>query len=498
MLMRAFLLTGTDSFGDNVVPARSKPALVCFMASNGLLLPDQMPSWMVPRRTLLKASVLSAAPWSLLSPLQSAEPLASTPTSGYGVFGKAKRCLLFFMWGGPSQIDTFDPKPNAPENIRGEFKTISTNVSGINFSEHFQMLAQRADKLAIIRSLNHDDPAHLSSGHTTLTGHLPPTIKSDAAPPSDRDTPHIGCVMSRRRPTGSGLPSFVTMPWLANHPAAPGGEAPGQHGGWLGREYDPFLASGDPNAPGWKVPSLSLIEGQSPTRLMSRQHLLSSLDHQRKMFEEAASSKRLTGKQEQAFGLLTSPEVRDAFDLENETPETRDRYGRNLHGQCALLAKRLLDHGVPFVSVNWHNDGRNFWDTHGNNFNRLKNDLIPPADRALSAVLDDLSQSGRLDDTLVVWVGEFGRAPVVNVHAGREHHPYCYSGLMAGGGVRGGQVYGASDSRAAYPSENPVTPHDLVATMYHALGVAPGEILHDIQNRPHQLVAGQPIHALFA
>lgn len=462
------------------------------MPSNGLLLPDRTPSWMVPRRTLLKASVLSAAPWSLLSSLQAGEQ------ASFGGFGQAKRCLLFFMWGGPSQIDTFDPKPHAPENVRGEFKSIATNVPGIDFSENFQMLAQRADKVAIIRSLTHDDPAHLSSGHTILTGHLPPTNKSDAAPPSERDTPHIGCVMSRLRPSHSALPSFVTMPWLANHPAAPGGDSPGQHGGWLGRQYDPLLVTGDPNAPGWKVPSLSLIEGQSPSRLMSRQHLLSSLDQQRRMFDEAVSSKRLAGKQEQAFGLLTSPEVRKAFDLENESPETRDRYGRNIHGQCALLAKRLLDNGVPFVSVNWHNDGQNFWDTHGNNFNRLKNDLIPPADRALCAVLDDLSQSGQLEDTLVVWVGEFGRAPVVNVHAGREHHPYCYSGLMAGGGIKGGQVYGASDSRAAYPSENPVTPHDLVATMYHALGVAPGDILHDSQNRPHQLVAGHPIHALFA
>lgn len=159
------------------------------------------------------------------------------------------------MWGGPSQLDTFDPKPNAPDAIRGPFKPIATNVPGIDFSENFRMLSQRADKLAVIRSLGHDDPPHLSSGHTVLTGHLPPVNKSDAAPPSDRDTPHIGCVMSKLRPSTGALPSFVTLPWLAYHPAAPGGQAPGQHSGWLGRQYDPLLISGDPNTPGWQVPS---------------------------------------------------------------------------------------------------------------------------------------------------------------------------------------------------------------------------------------------------
>jgi Protein of unknown function (DUF1501) len=448
------------------------------------------------RRTLLKASLFGSAGLGAKSVLRANDsPSASRPEAVDG-FGRAKQCLLLFMWGGPSQLDTFDPKPLAPETIRGPFKSIATNVPGIDFSENFQMLSQRADKLAVIRSLGHDDPAHLSSGHTVLTGHLPPTNKSDAVPPSDRDSPHIGCVMSKLRPSIGALPSFVTLPWLAYHPAAPGGQAPGQHSGWLGHQYDPFLVSGDPNAPGWQVPSLALIEGQSPDRLLRRQDLLASIDAQR-CVDRTAQSERLTAQQQQACGLLTSSSVRRAFDLDQEPAETRDRYGRNTHGQCALLAKRLLDQGVPFVSVNWQNDGQNFWDTHSNNFNRLKNDLIPPADRALSAVLDDLAASGRLNETLVVWVGEFGRSPVINGSAGREHHPYCYSGLMAGGGVRGGQVYGASDNRGAYPSENPISPHDLVATMYHALGVSPELVLYDSLNRPHQLLAGRAVKELF-
>lgn len=425
------------------------------------------------------------------------EPVTDPTALGHDGFGRAKRCLLLFMWGGPSQLDTFDPKPAAPEIVRGPFKSIATNVAGIELSENFQLLARHADKFSLIRSLHHDDPAHLSSGHTILTGHLPPVNKSDDVPPSDRDTPHIGCLMSKIRPAAGALPSFVTMPWLALHPAAPGGQAPGQHGGWLGHQYDPFLVTGDPSAPGWHVPSLSLIEGQTPDRLMRRRELLASIDQQRRAFHEHSMASRMTAAQQRAYGLLTSAEVREAFEIDRESPETRERYGRNIHGQCVLLGRRLLQRGVPFVSVNWHNDGKNFWDTHGNNFPRLKNDLIPPSDLALSALLEDLSQTGELNETLVVWVGEFGRSPLINAGAGREHHPYCYSGLMAGGGIRGGQVYGSSDNRGAYPAENPTTPHDLVATMYHALGVSPELTLHDNLNRPHRLIAGQAIRELF-
>ena len=453
----------------------------------------------LPRRNmLLQAGALGVAGLSLPTLLQAASGSpGETPTALNG-FGRAKQCILLFMWGGPSQLDTFDPKPSAPTTIRGPFKPIATNVAGIELSELFPQLAQQADKLAVIRSLNHDDPAHLSSGHTILTGHLPPVNFSDNEPPSERDTPHIGSVMSKLRPSTTAIPSFVTMPWLAFHPSAPGGNAPGQHGGWLGRQYDPLHVMGDPNAAGWKVPALALIDGQSPDRLQHRRELLQSLDQQRRAGEQTGGLNQLDSLQQRAFGLLTSATVRGAFDLGQETPETRDRYGRNIHGQCVLLARRLIEHDVPLVSVNWHNDGQNFWDTHGNNFNRLKNDLCPPTDRALTALLEDLSRTGRLDETLIVWVGEFGRAPVINGSTGRDHHPRCYSGLMAGGGIRGGQVYGASDQHAAYPADKPVSPHDLVATMYHALGVGADAVLHDSLNRPHRVHGGRPIGELFS
>ena len=413
-------------------------------------------------------------------------------------FGKAKRCILFFMWGGPSQLDTFDMKPSAPAEVRGEFQPIATAVPGTQICEHFQRLASQTDQLAIVRSLAHRDPAHLSSGHAILTGHLAPVINSDAEPPSQRDTPHIGSVVSYARGGSGALPTAVTMPWHALHPAAPGGVAPGQHGGWLGRKYDPMLMPGDPSQPGWKIPELTLGDGVSLGRLESRQAVLSLIDRQRGLLDAAAEARDLAGYQAQAIGLLTSAEARAAFDLEQETPETRERFGRNIHGQCALLARRLIEHGVPLVSVNWHNDGRNFWDTHSNNFNRLKNDLIPPADMALTALLTDLSERGMLDDTIVAWVGEFGRKPQIDQrHAGREHWPFCYSGLLAGGGIRGGAVYGASDKLAARPISKPARPQDFTATLYHALGIRTDVTLDDRGGRPQRFCDGTPICELF-
>ncbi|MEK6258854.1 MAG: DUF1501 domain-containing protein [Planctomycetota bacterium] len=462
-----------------------------------LLDPHSRSPFLPRRRMLMQAGALGVAGLNLPTLLRAANGLSGQTPAALNGFGRAKQCILLFMWGGPSQLDTFDPKPLAPDSIRGPFKPIATNVPGMEWSELFPKLAGQADKLAVIRSLNHDDPAHLSSGHTILTGHLPPVNFSDAEPPSERDTPHIGSVMSKVRPSTTAMPSFVTMPWLANHPAAPGGNAPGQHGGWLGRQYDPFLVTGDPNAFFWKVPALTLIDGQSPDRLQHRRELLQSLDHHRRVGEQSGALSQLDFLQQRAFGLLTSATVRGAFDLGKETSETRGRYGRNTHGQCVLLARRLIEHDVPLVSVNWHNDGNNFWDTHGNNFKRLKNDLCPPADRALTALLEDLSRTGRLNETLIVWVGEFGRAPIINGSTGRDHHPRCYSGLMAGGGIRGGQVFGASDQHAAYPADKPVSPHDLVATMYHALGIPSDAVLYDSLNRPHRVRAGRSIEELF-
>ena len=414
-------------------------------------------------------------------------------------FGKAKRCVFLFMWGGPSQLDTFDLKPHAPNTIRGSFRPTATRVPGLQICEHFQQLAGWMDKVAVIRSLTHDDPAHLSSGHTTVTGHLAPVVKSDATPPSSRDAPHLGSVLAKLRPPSSALPPFVLLPWIAYHPAAPGGQAPGQHGGWLGSAYDPLFAARDPRDVNWKLPALDLQPGITPALLGSRYKLLRQIDRQRAELGTLGAAAAMNVHQAKAVSVLSSGAVRRAFDLSAEPAATRDRYGRNIHGQCVLLARRLIEHGVDLVCVNWHQDKRNFWDTHGNNFERLKDDLIPPADQALAALLSDLSQRGLLEDTIVAWVGEFGRKPeITQANSGREHWPYCYSGLLAGGGVAGGSVIGASDAHAAYPASNPVSPHDYAATLLHALGIPASTVLHDSAHRPHRVYAGQPIEALFA
>jgi hypothetical protein len=451
------------------------------------------------RREVLAAGTCGLfGPAAMAAALQAVSGTArATAGSGDG-FGRAKRCILLFMWGGPSQLDTFDMKPNAPAEVRGEFSPIPTSVPGLQICEHFQHLAGMADKVALVRSLTHDDPAHLSSAHTVLTGHLPPVNKSDAEPPSDRDTPHLGSLMAKLRPTSGGLPSFITMPWMAYHPAAPGGQAPGQNGGFLGHAYDPLLIEGDPSQPNWQVPALTLSEGITADRLSNRQRLLASIEQQRRGLDGAAVAADLDTQQQQAFDLLASDNVRRAFDIHQEPDQTRDRYGRGIHGQCVLLARRLVEHGVPFVSVNWHQDHSNFWDTHGDNFNKLKTSLIPPADLALTALLGDLEDRGLLEETLVVWVGEFGRRPQITAaNAGREHHPYCFSGLLAGGGIRGGTVYGSSDAHAAYPAENPVSPHGLTATMLHAMGVPTDAQVPDQTGRPRFVYGGTPIRELF-
>lgn len=447
------------------------------------------------RRRMLQVGSISALGLGL-GDLESR--LASAETHGSSLPARrAKACIFLFMWGGPSQLETFDLKPDAPAEVRGEFKPISTKVPGVQIGEHFTGLASLTDKLTIIRSLTHDDPAHLSSGHATLTGQLAPVIKSDATPPSGKDAPHLGALVSKLRPTAKGLPSFVAMPWKALHPAAPGGVAPGQHGGWLGSAYDGMLLQGDLNDPLWRPQGLSLPADIDAASFESRLALLAKLDAQRAVLHQSLEASSFGNHQARAVEMISSGQVRAAFDLSQESDATRERYGRNIHGQCVLMARRLVEHGVSLVSVNWHNDGQNFWDTHGNNFQRLKNDLIPPADRALTALLTDLDERGMLDETIVAWVGEFGRRPQITANnAGREHWPFCYSGLLAGGGIKQGTVYGSSDRHAAYPESDPVSPQDYATTILHAMGLPIETTLLDRENRPHHITSGRVLHEL--
>lgn len=448
------------------------------------------------RRDILQAGYLSLLT-SGFGPLLL--PTVSQAACNPSGFGQAKSCIFLFMWGGPSQLETWDLKPNAPAEIRGEFKPIATTVPGIHISEHFPRLARQAHLYTIIRSMTHQDPAHLSSVHHLMTGRHAPKFPSDADPPSRKDWPHLGSYLLKMRPNPNPLPGFITLPWTVMHPAAPGGQAPGQNGGWLGRGFDPFVIQGDPSQAGFQVSGLRLPAHITPDEMSQRRSLLSAMESQSRLLRELTDGLAMDAMQKQALDALGSKQVRDAFNLQQEAPKNRERYGMNIHGQSVLLARRLVERGVPFVAVNWHQDHHNFWDTHGNNFNRLKNDLMPPADMAFSALLDDLHASGRLKETLIVWVGEFGRNPKITANsAGREHWPQCYSAVLAGGGMRGGYVYGRSDSMAAHPAENPVSPADLTATVYYAMGIDPTQSVRDREDRPIRLTEGDPLTSLFS
>jgi hypothetical protein len=339
--------------------------------------------------------------------------------------------------------------------------------------------------------MSHTDPAHLSPVHHLMTGHIAAKPNSDNDGARRTDAPCLGAVIQKVLPAAGAIPAAVTLPWAVSHPSAPGGVAPGQNGGWLGTGADPFLVSGNPNAPSFAVAGLIAPPDVSADRLHVRAELARHLER------TGGPSGGYSDTKSRALDLLLSPTVSKAFDLSREVPAVRDRYGRHTHGQSCLLARRLIEAGSRVVTVNWPDDGQTFWDTHGNNFPSLKNRLMPPADLAFSALLDDLTARGLLDETLVMWVGEFGRTPRVE-NGGRQHWPHCYSAVLAGGGVQGGAVYGSSDKTGAYPADRPVSPADLTATMVHALGIDPAGEIHDQTGRPWKIVDGTPIKQLFS
>ncbi len=434
------------------------------------------------RRELLRAGSLAPFGLGLYDILA---PRASAARKG-----SAKSVILLFMWGGPSHLDTWDPKPNAPPEIRGQFQSIPTTVPGLRIGEHFPRLAMRAKQYAVVRSMTHTDPAHLSPVHHLMTGHIAAKPNSDNDGARRTDAPCLGAVVQKVLPSVGALPASVTLPWAVSHPSAPGGVAPGQNGGWLGMGSDPFLVTGNPNAPSFAVAGLAAPGDVSLDRLQGRAELSRQL-------ERTGGPSGYSDMQSRALDLLLAPTVSKAFDLARETAALRDKYGRHAHGQSCLLARRLIEAGSRLVTVNWPDDGQAFWDTHGNNFPSLKNRLMPPADIAFSALLDDLAARGLLDETLVIWVGEFGRTPRVE-NGGRQHWPHCYSAVLAGGGIQGGAVYGSSDKTGAYPADRPVSPADLTATMYHALGIDPAGAIHDPTGRPWRIADGTPLRQLFS
>jgi uncharacterized protein (DUF1501 family) len=427
---------------------------------------------------------------------------------GAGAAGRAKACIVLFMWGGPAHQDTWDMKPDAPAEYRGDFKSIATTVSGYRVCEHLPMLAARADKLAIIRSVTHGDVNHVTAPHWLLTGKPSP---KDGTPRTD-DFPGYGAVLAKLGRAHGPLPPFVSM-----MPVVPNGaprfveETHGQDGGWLGPLYHPMRIDADGSKPGYRVGELSLRTDVTIARADERKALLAQLDRQRAAMEELLPMRAAKSHQVRAFDLLAAPEVTRAFDLSREPMALRERYGMNVHGQSVLQARRLVEAGVPLVTVFWPNDGITnvsvYWDTHNRNFVDLKERLCPVTDRAFSALLDDLAVRGLLDETLVLWTGEMGRTPRVGQSVvggagagrdGRDHWPHCFTSIVAGGGVRGGVVYGTSDRYAAYPATNPVSPADLAATVYHCLGVPQHATIPDRLGRPQSICDGEPLRSVLA
>lgn len=421
----------------------------------------------------------------------------SEPAEVARTFGKAKSVIVLFLGGGPPQHETWDPKPDAPAEIRGGFGTIATKTPGLMVGELMPLTAQLTDKIAVLRAMVTNDNSHSSSGYQMMTGmsHIPLSAEN-AVSKAPNLAPHWGAITKYvRQHNPSPFPTAVTLPnRIANT-----GEIvwPGQNGGALGPKYDPWLLTCDPSQPDFKVPDLALPGELPPLRFERRLALLAQVDRHLSRLQESPAAASFNLQTQQALDLLGGSRAGRAFDLSQETEATRDRYGRTRWAQSVLLARRLVEAGVSLVQVNWCKvDGEpnaGSWDTHDKHNDLLKRFLMPWMDQAYSSLLTDLSDRGLLDETLVVWVGEFGHTPRFNARAGRDHWGHCFSIALAGGGVRGGVVHGKSDAHAAFPMSGRVEPRDLLATVFHCLGYSPDTALHDLEGRPLPISRGRVI-----
>lgn len=447
----------------------------------------------INRRQLLTAGGLGFFGLGLADLLKAESQTAGAPA--VGGFKPIKSCILMFYYGGPSHHDTWDMKPDAPAEVRGEFSSIATRVPGVRICEHLPRSAAIMDRVAVIKSGHHTMRNHNSAAVEALCGRTP--LRGDLELLSNDPTTDFPCFGSavsyftRGNPT---VPPFVALPHVMYNVV----KLPGQTAGFLGPAYEPLQVTKDPNQPDFRVNEIALPAGTTLAELEHRETLLAQVNRQMAAEPGAKGRGGISAFYERAFDLLRSDAVRKAFDISSEDPRTRERYGRNIHGQSTLLARRLVESGVRFVSVydKVHN-GLDNWDTHVNNFGRLKDQLLPPCDMAFSALVEDLESRGLLDTTLVVMLGEFGRTPRINAQGGRDHWPDCYSVVLAGGGVKGGSTYGASDKLGAHPHSDPVTPGDLAATIFWRFGLNLDTELHDAIGRPFTLAGGEPIRGLF-
>ena len=411
--------------------------------------------------------------------------------------------ILVEHYGAPSHLDTWDPKPKAPANIRGEFGTIATSLPGYRVTEIMPRLARLCDRFCIIRSMSHKIFNHNPGTYQAITGNgnVRDVVQVARGP---ADWPAYGSVMAKFRGARGNVPPFVSLPHIAFDQVYP---CPGQWGGVLGNRYDPFFVTQNPNRKSFRITDFDLPGGLDAGRLTNRRRLLEQLDRSSRRFDQIAQRGAVNANYARAFDLLTSPGLKRAFDLSREPDRLRDRYGRTKLGQSLLLSRRLIESGVRFVTCfSGSNPGDPIgWDTHGDNFNRLKKTLMPPDDQGFSALIEDLDQRGILESTLVIWAGEFGRKPQIAEKgptfvgaAGRDHWPACYSIVLAGGGVKPGYLHGTSDVFAAYPSDNLTPPRDIAATLYWSMGVDPHQTrISDKFGRSVPLSEGRVLHGLF-
>jgi hypothetical protein len=432
---------------------------------------------------------------------------------------KAKSCLLIFMEGGPSHLELWDLKPGAPAEVRGEFKPIRSSLPGVTVGELLPRLSRHMHHFAQVRSVRHAVNDHNAGAYYMLTGRSPVEGSKLVIADGPQNFPPFGAVVAKVRPNSSPVPAFVHLPEFQWNN---GFDIAGQSAGFLGPRYDPFVG-GDPSLPDYRVPGLELLPEVPLDRLNQRNDLRRDLDRSVARLGDADSLDRMNVFQRQAVEIVASPEARRAFDLSREPMALRERYGmdpgsdRSIEarkfgglphlGQTLLLARRLIEAGVRLVTVITGRRIDQAWDTHRDHFGLMRESLCPPFDRGMSALMQDLHQRGLLDETLVVVMGEFGRTPKIGQitssagaakNNGRDHWPYCYTVLLAGAGVKAGMIHGSSDRIGAYPSENPVGPEDVAATVYDALGIDLTLELHDGQNKPYTLCSGQPIRAVLA
>jgi hypothetical protein len=424
----------------------------------------------------------------------------STSLPGDGSFGKAKSCIVLFLMGGPPQHSTWDPKPDAPAEVRGEFGSIATNVPGISLSGLMPLTAQQADKICVLRGVSTGDNAHSSSGYYMLTGrpHSPMNFEN-ANPGAPNDSPSLGALVGRITPSSGGLPTSVTLPHRIFN--TDGSVWPGQDAGFLGRSVDPWLLNAKQTPEGYRIQEIDLPIDLDSSRMTRRMELIDGFRKSLDTFDRDPSAKLLDEQTRKAFDLLRSSEARKAFKIEDEPQSVRDRYGASPFGHGVLLARRLVEAGVKLVQVNWYRGvdeppANPCWDSHAGEPARLKNVLVPPMDRAYSALIEDLAARGKLDETLVVCMAEFGRSPRLDANAGRNHWGSVFSIALAGGGIKGGQVYGSSDKIGAQPREGRVRPEDLAATVFHCLGHQPNAEYQDRVGRTHYLARGEVLRAI--